>query len=234
MQIVILAGGLGTRIQSIAGNIPKSLIPVAGKPFIEHQIDLLKQNCITNLLLCVGFLADQIEAHLGDGKNFGINIKYSRENGDRLLGTGGALVNALPLLDDAFLLLYGDSYLPVHYQDIISNFKQQSATAMMCVYRNLGLLDKSNVRTEGDYVSFYSKTANPSEVDYIDYGLIAFKRNVIENYIQHPMPLDLQSILQDQVSRKRLHAYVVTERFYEIGKVQGFRDFELYLGSKSR
>lgn len=232
MQVVILAGGKGIRIQAIAAEKPKALVPVAGRPFIEYQFALMVGSGLKRVLICAGFQGDQIQQYVGDGARFGIDVSYVFEEPDRLLGTGGALVNALPRLDDSFLVMYGDSYLPTDYRSIITAFERSSRDAMMCVFRNEGRWDSSNVRVADDRVAYYSKAVKPGDADYIDYGLSAFRKSVMERYRKVPMPLDLARILQDLVARDALGAFIVRERFYEIGKPEGLAELEQYIRRK--
>ncbi len=231
MQVVILAGGLGTRLQAIARDLPKALVPVAGRPFIEHQFDLLRAHGLTDVLLCIGMKGDMVERRVGTGERFGLRVEYSRENPDHLLGTGGALLNAWPLLRDEFLVMYGDSYLPTDFRAVVRAFRERAVPAMMCVYRNRGQWDASNTRIEGEWVTFYSKRAPLGEADYIDYGLSAYRRETLEPYRDLPMPLDLSVVQEDLVNRRKLAAFEVSERFYEIGKPAGLRELEEYLQS---
>lgn len=229
MQVVILAGGLGTRLRRVASDTPKALVPVAGKPFIEHQFALLRQNGLTDVLLCIGYRGERIEQHLGDGSRFGMRAQYSREDPGRLLGTGGALVQALGQLEETFFVMYGDSYLPIDYRQMIRWFEAHSWPAVMSVYHNREQWDKSNTRIEGDRVTFYRKTAAHGEADYIDYGLSIFRRSVVTRYAGSPMPLDLAVIQSELVQRGELGAYVVTKRFYEIGKPEGLAELDRLL-----
>jgi histidinol-phosphate phosphatase family protein len=229
MQVVILAGGLGTRLRSVDPRLPKALMPVAGRPFIDHQFELLRRNGITDVLLCIGHLADQIEAHVKDGSAFGLRVTYAFEDPARLLGTGGALVNALPMLADEFFILYGDSYLPTDYRAIERAFRASGLPGLMTAYRNLGKWDPSNMRVAGDRVAFYSKKALPGETDCIDYGLTALKRSVIESYAREPLPLDLARVMGDLVARGEMAAFEVKERFYEIGKPEGLAELDAEL-----
>lgn len=226
MQVVILAGGLGRRIQGVAGGLPKSLIPVRGRPFIDHQLELLARCELRDILLCIGHLGEQIIAHLDDGHRLGMRVAYSREDPDRLLGTGGALVRALPLLKERFLVLYGDSYLPVDFRAFANAFAESGRPGMMSVYRNQNQWDRSNVRAEAGRVVYYNKQAPDGAADSIDYGLNAFTRETIEAYEQTPLPLDLSRILGDLVARQALAAWPAPDRFYEIGKPEGLRDLE--------
>jgi NDP-sugar pyrophosphorylase family protein len=229
VQVVILAGGLGTRLQSVAGARPKSLVPVAGRPFIEHQFELLRRNGLADVLLCVGHGGDLVRAHVGDGRPWGVRVQYSEEDPARLLGTGGALVHALDRLSPEFLVLYGDSYLPTDYRKVVDAFRVRNVDALMTVYRNEGKWDSSNVRIDGPWVVFFSKAARPGEADCIDYGLTAFRKAVIEEYADAPLPLDLGRIQEDLVRAKRMGALPVAERFYEIGKPEGLRELDALL-----
>ncbi|MCX7819822.1 MAG: nucleotidyltransferase family protein [Kiritimatiellae bacterium] len=229
LQAAILCGGLGTRIRALAGDRPKSLLPVAGRPFIEHQLELLAASGVSDVVLCVGVGAEMIAAHVGDGARWGIRARYSREPADALRGTGGALVNALPLLREWCFVMYGDSYLPADYRPMARAFQQSGAPAMMAVYRNAGRWDASNARVEGGRVVFYSKSAAPGEADWIDWGLLAMRREVISRYASASMPLDLASVLTDLVSAGELAAWPAPTRFYEIGRPEGWRELEAYL-----
>lgn len=232
--MAILAGGLGTRLRSVAADIPKSLVPVAGKPFIENQLALLRRHGIARVLLCVGHLGGAIERHVRDGSAFGVEVSYSREEEGSLMGTGGALVNALPLLEDMFLTLYGDSYLPTDYGAVVRAAARDRTRAMMCVYRNNGKWDPSNVRIAGGMVSFYAKGVRPGEADCIDYGLSAFPRSVIASYAAAAMPLDLARVQGELVRAGQMRAFEVAERFYEIGKPEGLAELDDLLAERGR
>jgi NDP-sugar pyrophosphorylase family protein len=161
-----------------------------------------------------------------------MRVSYAHEDPVKLLGTGGALVNALPQLREEFLVMYGDSYLPTDYAKLVAWFHEKKLRALMSVYRNEGKWDKSNVRVEGSLVVYYSKSAQAGEADHIDYGLSAFRRSVIEAYQAAERPLDLARIQMDLVARREMGAYVVRERFYEIGKPEGLAELNNYLGNR--
>ena len=228
-QVVILAGGIGSRIQSVAGGQPKALISVAGRPFIEHQFALLTRSGLQDVLLCVGHLGEQIEHHVGDGAAWGMRVQYSRESPAHLLGTGGALVNALPLLQETFMVMYGDSFLPIDYAVFARAFVASDCPAMMSVFRNAGRWDRSNTRIAGGQIMYYDKHAPAGTTDCIDYGLTAFRRETIRPYTKRTVPLDLAVILQDLVARHELAAWEAPLRFYEIGKPEGLRELETAL-----
>lgn len=228
MPVVILAGGLGTRLKSVAPDLPKALVPVAGRPFIEHQFALLRSQGIRDVVLCIGMMGDMIERHVGDGNAFGMSIRYSREDPMRLLGTGGALLNAWPLLPHEFFVMYGDSYLPVDFHAVADAFRSRQPPALMCVFRNAGRWDASNTEIADGWVTFYSKRARSGEANYIDYGLSMYQRDTLAPYRTWPMPLDLAAIQEDLVRQKKLAAFEVFERFYEIGKPEGLRELDMY------
>ena len=156
MQIVILCGGLATRLGDIAKNNPKSMIEINGKPFLEHQIELLKKQSITDILLCVGYLSEKIMDYFGDGKNFGVNIRYSYD-GDKRLGPIGAVKNAEFLLDDIFFIMYGDSYVFVDFGKIYQHFLKRKKLALMTIYKNYDKYDKSNVAVNNSDIIRYNK-----------------------------------------------------------------------------
>ncbi len=168
LPVVILAGGLATRLRPLTEKIPKSLVEVAGRPFLEHQIALLRKNGITEIFLCVGYLGAMIEERFGNGQQYGVRIAYSYD-GDKLLGTGGAIKKVLPKLSEEFFVLYGDSYLPIDYQAVATHFRASGKPALMTVFRNDDAWDRSNVWFEEGILRLYSKTERHPKMHYIDY-----------------------------------------------------------------
>ena len=233
MQVVILAGGVGTRVQSVAQGRPKALLPVAGKMFIEHQFSLLGACGVRDVLLCIGHLGDQIQEAVGDGGRYGLKVRYSCEDPKRLLGTGGALVNALPQLQSRFMVMYGDSFLPIDYAAFARAFAGAGCPGMMSVYRNEGRWDHSNTRVAQAKVVYYDKKAPAGAADCIDYGLTAFDKSVIETYRGKELPLDMAVILRDLCEKGMLAAWEAPRRFYEIGKPEGLRELDEYLRTGS-
>src|SRR5208283_4063956 len=156
IPVAILAGGLATRLRPITEKIPKSLVPVAGKPFLAHQLELLHARGIRRVVLCIGYLGEMIQREFSDGGAFGVRLDYSFD-GPKLLGTGGAIKRALPLLSDEFFVLYGDSYLPVEYRPIAEFFRRSGKLGCMTVYRNEGRYDTSNVVFRDGEIAVYDK-----------------------------------------------------------------------------
>lgn len=217
--VAILAGGLATRLGAVTKTVPKALLDVAGKPFVVHQLALLRAAGATRVVMCVAHLADQIEAVLGDGAELGLEIAYSH---DELEGTGGALRRALPLLGDAFLVMYGDSYLRCEYAAIARAWLASGKLGLMTVYSNAGLYDASNVEYANGRIVRYDKTRGVTGLTHIDWGLGGFRAAAFAPYPTGK--LDLQRVYQDLLASDELLGYEVTERFYEIGSASGLEE----------
>jgi MurNAc alpha-1-phosphate uridylyltransferase len=227
LTVAILAGGLATRLRPITETIPKALVDVAGRPFIEWQLDYLHQQGIGHVVLCISYLGEQIEEVIGDGRRFGLRVDYSYD-GARLLGTGGALRKALPMLGDAFFVFYGDSYLPISFVDVEVNFLAQGQPALMTVLKNGDRWDRSNVLISGGKLVEYNKYSPSKDMDYIDYGLGVLSSELLLAYPED-QPFDLAEVYQRLSQEGRLAGYEVFERFYEIGSIEGLKETEAYL-----
>jgi len=229
IPVAILAGGLATRLRPITEKIPKSLVPVAGKPFLAHQLELLRSRGIRHAVLCIGYLGEMIQRDFGDGSAYGVKLDYSFD-GPKLLGTGGALKRALPKLGKEFFVLYGDSYLPIEYAPIADFFHRSGKLGLMTVYRNEGLYDTSNVVFADGEIKVYDKKNSPPEMRHIDYGLSLFKSSVFDSY-SADQPFDLAEVMGRLVREKQLAGYEVPERFYEMGSPAGLAELEILLKS---
>jgi len=227
MQVVILAGGLATRLGRLTQKIPKSLVRVREKPFLEYQLAWLRKNKIKDVILCVGHLGDRIEDYFGDGNRFGVSIKYSYER-EKLLGTVGALKNAERLLDDVFFSLYGDSYLFLDFAEVLAYFQSQDKLALMTVYRNYDKYERSNAAVGGNLVKRYSKTEKTGEMVYIEYGADLFRKEVLK-LIPENQTYSLEDLFPKLIEREELLAYEVRERFYQIGSPEGLAEFKKYI-----
>jgi len=227
LPVAILAGGVATRLRPLTETLPKSLVEVAGEPFITHQLRLLRREGIRDVVLCVGHLGDQIEACVGDGRRFGLNAAYSFD-GERLMGTGGALRRALPLLGDAFFVLYGDSYLDIALAPIELAFRRQHLPALMTVFRNEGRWDTSNVVFDGVRVICHDKRAPRPDMRYIDYGLGILTAEILRRESAE-QPFDLSDVYAALAASGRLAGYEATRRFYEIGTPGGLAETDRYL-----
>ncbi|SPE57108.1 Nucleotidyl transferase [Verrucomicrobia bacterium] len=232
LPVAILAGGLATRLRPLTEKVPKVLLPVAGRPFLAHQLELLRSQGLRRVVLCLGFLGEMVAKEFGDGQALGMDLSYSFD-GPQLLGTGGALRRALPQLGDRFFVLYGDSYLTAPFAPIASFFEQSGQPGLMTVYRNEGLYDTSNVVFRDGRILVYDKRSRLPEMDYIDYGLSLFRASVFEEW-PAARPFDLAEVMQRLVARNQLAGFEVPERFYEIGSPAGMAELETRLAARKQ
>jgi NDP-sugar pyrophosphorylase family protein len=215
--------------------VPKSLLEVNGEPFALHQLRLLQSKGIRRVVFCVGHLGELIRRAIGDGAALGLQVDYSFD-GPALLGTAGAVRNALPKLGDSFFVMYGDSYLPCDYAAIARKFESSSTRSrgvlgMMTVFRNEGKWDTSNVEFEAGEIVAYSKTNRTPRMRYIDYGLGVFRAEAFE-HLAAGKPCDLSELYGDLLRRKQLAAFEVQERFYEIGSPEGLKETAEFLAAR--
>ena len=216
--IVVIAGGLATRMKPLTDKIPKSMLEVAGEPFIAHQLRLFQREGLKRVVLCVGFLGEMIRDFVGRGTRFGLEVTYSFD-GPRQLGTGGAVRKALPLLGEEFLVTYGDSYLDMPYEPVVQAFRASGAAALMTVFHNSGLWDTSNVEFVDGKIVDYSKQPTP-KMAHIDYGLSMLRATIFDD-TSDSEPFDLAALYRKMVQEKRMAGFEVTTRFYEIGSPAG-------------
>lgn len=226
LPVAILAGGLATRLHAITETIPKALIKVAGLPFICSQLNYLHAQGIRKVVLCIGYLGEMIEAVVGNGSQFSLNVSYSPD-GPKLLGTGGAIKHALPLLGDKFFVLYGDSFLPVDFSLVGKAFLESKKTALMTVLKNNNRWDKSNVLFNNGELLEYNKQNPRSEMTFIDYGLGVLSNDALESYSTGQV-FDLADVYHDLSLKGQLVGHEVYERFYEIGSPSGLKETEEY------
>jgi len=227
LPVAILAGGRATRLQQLTERVPKSLLPVAGRPFLFHQLALLRSRGVRRVVLCVGHLGEQIRAAVGDGRGFGLAVSYSFD-GATLLGTGGALKRALPLLGREFFVLYGDAYLPCSLTRIESAYFTAGRPALMAVLRNENRWDRSNVVFADGAVVAYDKHSSRDDMLHVDFGISVLSEGVLRDYSDADV-FDLSDLCRDLAARGHLAALEMSERFFEIGSLAGMRDTEEYL-----
>lgn len=229
-QVIILAGGMGTRLSPVTKTIPKVLVPISDRPFVFWQLDLLIDNGINEIVMCVGYKGEEVERVVGSLYR-GAPIKYSYERQDELLGTGGALKNAEHLLNTSFGVIYGDSYLEIDYVSVFEAHKSSSFPVTMTVWKNQNCLENSNVllSEDGMSVTRYEKTGNSNGFQYIDYGFSVFDKEIISSYSGAGVHMELSTLQYDLSKENRLGAFEVNQRFYEIGSKSGLKEFETYL-----
>jgi MurNAc alpha-1-phosphate uridylyltransferase len=232
MQAVVLAGGLATRMRPQTLTIPKAMLEVGGRPFVAWQLEKLRACGFDDVVLCVAFLAEQIRAHVGDGARYGVKVRYADE-GPTLLGTAGAIRNALPLLAPTFLVTYGDSYLPFDYAEPLRVLDAHAdCSGVMSIYENRGAWDTSNVEPDaaGAWVVRYEKGRPDLHFPYIDYGAIALRREVVAG-LPAGEPRGLDAIQTELAKQKRLRAVVARDRFFEIGSPEGLSTLDQWLAA---
>jgi NDP-sugar pyrophosphorylase family protein len=221
LPLVILAGGLGKRLKDKTSNSPKALIDIFGKPFISRQLIYLQKQGFNKIIICTAYLGKKIKNYVGNGKDYGMDIKYS-DDGDQFLGTGGAIKKALKFINKDFFILYGDSYLPIDFSSVEKVFFNEGKPALMTVLKNSGQWDKSNAYFKNKLV-YYNKKKPKVDMNYIDYGL-----SVVNNSIFNDFPdgkkFDLAEVFENLSQNKLLAGLEVNKRFYEIGSINGLNE----------
>lgn len=230
LPVAVLAGGVASRLGALTADKPKSLLPIAGRPFIDWQLALLAREGISEVVLCLGHLGEQIAATVGDGARFGLRVRYAFD-GTTLLGTGGALRGALPLLGNDFFVLYGDSYLPCSFREVQATYEASGAPALMTVLRNEGRWESSNVLFREQRLVEYNKHTPRHGMAHIDFGLSVLSARVLQTY-SPGAAFDLADLWRNLSLRGELAGLEVSGRFYEIGSPTGIRDTERYLRSQ--
>jgi NDP-sugar pyrophosphorylase family protein len=226
-EVVIICGGLASRLGSLTQDIPKSMVQIDSKPFIYYQLRLLEKNKIDHVVLCLGHFGEQVEEYL-EAHDFDLNIEFSYD-GETKRGTGGAIKNALPLLNRKFMVIYGDSYLDFDYNKLFDKFEKHNNPSIMTIYRNENNFDKSNVKSLRD-TFYYNPLGQGRAYEYIDYGANMFNKSCFNESMTYDFDTfelyQLQLSLQDE---KQLDFYMMKHRFYEIGSVAGIEDFKRYV-----
>lgn len=230
LTVAILAGGLATRLGTIAASTPKVLVEVAGRPFAEHQLELLKSRGLTEVVFLVSHLGERVRETLGDGGRFGLRVRYLFDGPTRL-GTGGAIRRAIPMLGDRFFVLYGDSYLDCDYAAVESAFLASGAPGLMTVFRNDDRWDRSNVVFENGRIAAYDKRRRTAGMRHIDYGLSAFRAGAFATWPDGGR-FDLSDVYRELSARGELAAFEAGNRFYEIGSPAGLDETRAHLQQK--
>jgi NDP-sugar pyrophosphorylase family protein len=231
LPVALLAGGLATRLRPITELIPKALVEVAGRPFVAHQMEWLQSQGVTQVVLLVGYRGEMIRDALGDGSAGGMRFDYVFD-GPQLLGTGGALRQALGTLGPAFIVMYGDSYLRCDLRDIERTFEASGRLALMTVLRNDNRWDRSNVLFEHGQLRAYDKHHPATDMRHIDYGLGVLRDSALTRYAANTH-LDLAEVYRDLLAEGELIGYEVTERFFEIGSPDGLAETRAWFENRA-
>ena len=230
IPVAILAGGLATRLRPVTETIPKSLLEVAGQPFIFHQLALLQRRGLRRVVLCIGHLGELIQDYVGTGSRWGLQVDYSSDR-DRLLGTGGAIKQALPKLGERFFVLYGDSYLDDDFGMIDRAHLASNRLGLMTVLRNQDQWDKSNVVYRDGEIICYDKTRQTADMHYIDWGLGVLRPDAFAEFPAYE-PFDLAAAYRKLLEAHQLAGLEVKQRFFEIGSAQGLRETAAYIAAE--
>ena len=225
--VCILAGGRGVRLGEHVTVVPKPLVEVAGEPFLFHQLRLLRRHGAERAVICVGYLGEKIQEAIGDGSAFDLDVRYS-DDGEALIGTAGAVRQALPLLGEEFLVLYGDTYLRIDYGDVVRAQRESGLPALMTVLRNAGRWDTSNAAFDGRLVR-YDKHNPAPDAEWIDYGLAVVTARGFASVAGEPP--DLAEVYAELSRRGELAGYEATERFYEIGTPDALAEAAVFLSA---
>lgn len=230
LPVVILGGGLGTRMRPRTLAVPKPMLEVAGEPFVALQLRMLARMGYHRVILSIGYLGEMIEAFVGDGTRFGLDVAYVYD-GERPLGTAGAIAKALPLLGDAFLVVFGDAYLRVDHAAVERAFVTAGTDGLMTIYRADAGRERANVRYRDGRIVAYDKQAPDPAMEYVDYGLSAFRSRAFAAVLPG-VPADLTEVNQRLIAHDQLAAYVVADRPYEIGSPAGLDETECFLAEQ--
>ncbi|MBI4233156.1 MAG: NTP transferase domain-containing protein [Chloroflexi bacterium] len=228
MQAVVLAGGRGTRLRPLTYSVPKVMVPVGGRPFLSYLLGHLKACGLTDVVLCIGYLGEQIQDCFGDGAALGMNLSYSRE-GEHLLGTAGALKLAEPMLEEWFLVLNGDTYLPIDYRHVTSAFVTGHWPAMMVVYDNkeaTGVAANVALDDKLRAVVRYAKGRADPAIRFVDAGVSILRRTVLDGLAPGQVASLEQSVFPHLAEAGHLGAHLSTSPFYDIGTFEKLRLFE--------
>lgn len=231
LPLAILAGGFATRLGQLTTETPKCMIEINGRPFVDWQLDLLIDSGYTDFVFCVSYKSEVIQEYLGDGSDKGISIQYSLD-GETQLGTGGAIQKALPKLGDVFGVIYGDSYLPTNFASAEQCFLKSRFHALMTVYENKNRFDASNVEFIDGKLINYQKGSKNRQMRHIDYGMTFFRDAALRPW-EDRLSFDLSEVCHQLATQGQLLGFEVFERFYEIGSLEGIREFSQYLKEAS-
>ena len=233
MQAVILAGGLGTRLRPLTYEVPKPMVPIHGKPYLAHQLAVLRAQGFDDVVLLTGYLGEQIEEYFGNGEAVGLRLRYSREMSP--IGTGGALLQALPLLAPSFLLLYGDSFLPIRYGEVLGLLEPVPFTQLvLTAYDNGGGNTSVNnnlyVDAAGRVAAYEKGTDNP-QLNYVEAGVLALRRDALA-LLPDTVPVSLEHLLFPRlIADGQVRAFLTTERFYDFGTPERLAETESFFRS---
>lgn len=226
---MVLAGGLGTRLGDLTKSLPKAMMEVEGRPFLEHELTLLRGSGVKDFVFCVGYLGDIIEDHFGDGHRFGVSIRYTSD-WPEMLGPAGALRKAGPLLKKDFFVTYADAYLQIDYARLMEHLRETVALGLMAVYRNRDAYGRSDIEVRDGHVVRYDKGGGDG-MEWINFGVTALRRDAL-GFIPSSGPCDEERFYGEMIARGQLLAHRVRRRFYEIGTPASLAEFRRFIRTR--
>jgi NDP-sugar pyrophosphorylase family protein len=238
LPCLVLGGGLGTRMRPATDAVPKPLLPVGGEPFAVHQLRWLAAGGVSDVVYSIGHLGHLLRDELSGRTDLGCSLRFVDE-GSCLLGTGGAVrlaVDREPILEDAFFVLYGDSFLDIDLRAVAAAFDGTGAAALMTVFANDGRWERSNVVFDGTRIARYDKhEADPAGagMHHVDYGLSVLRADVVRDRIPAATVVDLADLFHALSVEGRLAGLEAEHRFYQIGSPDGLADLEAHLADRA-
>jgi len=218
MKVVIMAGGKGTRVSSIASDIPKPMIPICGKPILEHQIECLKKNSLTDIILVIGYLGQYIKDYFEDGKNLGCNISYYAEI--EPLGTAGALYKLENLSDD-FIVINGDIIFDIDFSRMINFHREKKANVTLAVHPNSHPYDSAVIfsNNENQVTRWLNKEDERTYYkNQVNAGIHILSKEFLKNCPQSKEKVDLdRDMLKPSISGGKIFAYSTPEYIKDMG-----------------
>lgn len=221
LEVVLLVGGLGTRLSSELGDLPKPMVEVGGYPFLEHELLHLREFGIRNIVLAVSHRREAIEQRFGDGRRLDLSIAYSRET--QPLGTSGALRNALPLLHgDEVLVLNGDSFAEIDYDELLRFHRSHGGKLTISALYHSDCRDYGRLRiSDGQILEFVEKSHSDSSPGYINAGVYLFRRELIESIRPGVVESLENKLLPSLIARgESIYAYCTKGYFIDMGTPQ--------------
>jgi len=229
-QAVILAGGLGTRLKPITDKIPKPMILMNGKPFLEYLLEMLKDNGIQEVVLLLGYFSEKVQEYFGDGSKFGLRIKYSI--GDVSFETGKRIKLAEELIEDNFLLMYCDNYWPLNLNKLIEYHNNHNVQATITVYTNKDNFSKNNMKVdEQGYVVLYDKSRQEKNLLGVEIGFYILCKNIFTMMTETNFSFE-KEIIPKLIEQKQLAGYLTDHRYYSVGSLERLPVTEDFLKQK--
>lgn len=218
IQAVILAGGRGERLRPLTDNLPKPMVLVSGKPFLEYIVELLRDNGIKDIVMLLGYLPERVTEYFGDGKKFGVKIKYSIGSVDDFTGT--RVRNAASLLADEFLLLYSDNFWPLNLKKLVEFYREKNVMGSLVAYSNVNgdaeHGQENNVRVQEDgRVAYYGPFSKDPNLNAVDIGFFMMKKNIIDMMPNNNFSFE-HTILPKLIQNNTLAAYTTHHPYYAI------------------